>query len=154
MTVGVMVAFVIVFWVDRIVGAADWIRLFDIGGEANVPTWWNVILLAMVATVAMLAGEVTGDVDAAARQAWWVVAAAASYLSLDEATGLHERLGGLVRGTALELPTFAWLLPGLVVASAGAAVLVLAGRRLPPRTARRLAVTLASYAAGRSPSSR
>jgi hypothetical protein len=144
-TLVVVLAFVAVFSIHRITPVDDWKVLFDIGGEANIPTWWNVTLLVMVAIAALVAGEIIQEHRRETRRAWWVVAAAATYASVDEAAGLHERLAEPVQDAEIDTPTYAWLLPGAVLALAGALVLVIAGRQLPQPTASRLGVALASY---------
>jgi hypothetical protein len=75
-----------------------WKEFFDIGGEANLPTWWNSTLLALVAVAAMAVSMLWSDVQVATRRAWWVVAAAATYLSMLIAVGRH-----LPRTTAASL---------------------------------------------------
>jgi hypothetical protein len=57
-TAVVLAAFVVAFSYHRLVAPAEsWKELFDIGGEANVPTWWNATLLATVALAALVASS-------------------------------------------------------------------------------------------------
>lgn len=152
----VIAAFVVVFALNRVGGAdlAGVKTVVDIGGENNVPTWWNGALLfgvaAAAAIVAFAATPTRGERSTALteQRAWLVIAAAAGYLTLDELAQLHERLNEPVRAAGLDLPTYAWLLPGVVIAAAGALVLARAARLLPPFTARRLGLALAVYLAG------
>lgn len=144
-TVLVIVMFLGVFGLHRVTPLDGLKPVFDIGGEANIPTWWNVALLLMVAVAALGASFVGPAPAHGVRRSWWVVAAAATYASIDEAAGLHERLAGPVGDLDIDVPTYGWLLPGVVVASAGAVVLVVAGRRLPQPAAGRLGLALASY---------
>lgn len=141
----VMFGFLAAFTVHRFTPVDGWKELFDIGAEANIPTWWNTTLLFMVAMFAILASEVARGSGPAVRRAWWVVAAGATYASIDEAAGLHERLAGPVESAGIQFPTYASILPGVVIAVVGAAVLVTSGRRLPRPTAGRLGVALACY---------
>lgn len=155
-TAAVMSAFVIVFGLNRTTSMdlADLKTFVDIGGEANLPTWWNASLLFTMFLVAVVAAFVpaltreTSPRDAATRGAWLVVAAAGAYLSLDETAGLHERLATPVRSSGLHLPTYAWLVPGAVIAAVGCLILVRAARLLPAPVVRRLGVALACYLAG------
>ena len=142
-TAVVVITFVVVFSIHRLTPIDSWKELFDIGGEANIPTSWNATLLAMVAASALFAAEIHG-VAGRWRRAWRMVAAAAAYLSVDEAAALHERLANLVP-SGIDVTTYAWLLPGSLLAVAGASVLFVFGRDLPQPTAGRLGIALAAY---------
>lgn len=80
--------------------------------------------------------------------AWILVATAGTYLSIDEAAGLHERLGRLTNSGGIDPPTYAWVIPGSLFAAVGAAALVVAGRALPSPTGPRLGVALLTYGIG------
>jgi hypothetical protein len=119
-------------------------RLFDVNGEGNVPSWFSSALLMGCALLAGLLASLVrraGGRDAG----WWAgLAAVLALLSLDEIAGLHERLGGPaggVLGDAARGPLrFAWVVPGvLLVLVVGVAFLGFV-RRLPGDT-RRLVVT-------------
>lgn len=75
-----------------------------VGAEMNLPTWWNILLLAGVG--------LAGACLAAERVGWFTVAAAAAFLSLDEGSRLHEVSGNLVGLVGLSVPTFAWVVVG------------------------------------------
>ncbi len=155
-TAAIMAAFVVVFGLNRTTSMhlGDLKTFVDIGGEANLPTWWNASLLFTVFVVAVAAAFLpwlsaeSGPRDAGVRGAWLVIAAAGAYLSLDETAGLHERLATPVRSSGLDLPTYAWLVPGAVIAALGCLILFKAARRLPVPVVRRLAVALACYLTG------
>ncbi|MGA8046014.1 MAG: hypothetical protein WCA30_07070 [Dermatophilaceae bacterium] len=60
--------------------------------EGNIPTWWNTILLGLLAGLLLYAGsQWVGTVRM--RRSCHGLALIAAYLSLDEATGMHERIG-------------------------------------------------------------
>ncbi len=120
--------------------------LVNINGEANVPAWWNGALLMTIGFGALVARAF--ETDRAARLAWLTVAAAGFALSLDEIAGLHERLGAPVRAIGIEVPTFAWLVPGVIIAAALFIVLVTLGRGLPERARRWLFLALVCYLVG------
>lgn len=145
-TGGVVAVFVVVFALHRLVAVPELKEFVDIGGEANLPTWWNASLLLAAALSAGLAAAV--DAHRARRRAWSVVGLAATYLSLDEVASLHERLSGPVRAAGFDVPTYAWLVPGVVLALVGSVVLVLVTRPLPAPTRRLLALSLALYGGG------
>jgi hypothetical protein len=122
-------------------------RLFDVNSEGNVPTWFSSMLLmgcALAAALLAALGRRAGGRDA---RYWVALAAVLSLLSLDEAAGLHERLGGPaaeVLGDATRGPLhFAWVVPGLVLALVVGLAFLRFVVRLPPST-RRLVVTAAA----------
>src|SRR5262245_51879719 len=64
------------------------VRLFDLGSESNLPTWFSSLVWLFAAIAARQCSECeTGSL----RRAWLLIAAALLFLSLDEAAMLHER---------------------------------------------------------------
>lgn len=110
--------------------------------ESNVPTWLSSSLLLLCA---IAAGRIASSASAA-RGYWWGIAVGLAYVSLDEASELHEHLGGLF-GTG-GLLYFDWVL----VAGPVVAVLALVYLRfilaLPPVTRMRLVVAAIVYVSG------
>ncbi len=145
-TVAVIGVFVTVFALHYVVAVPQLKQFVDIGGEANLPTWWNASMLFMVGIGALTARSL--QPDRAGRRAWLVVALAAVLLSLDEIASLHERLATPVRAAGIDVPTYAWLVPGVVLALIGGAVLVVVGRALSRPTQHILGVALLLYGAG------
>lgn len=121
---------------------------FDVTREANVPTFWNAALLLLVAAAAVLVAYLTPG----RAVGWWVTAAVAFLMSLDESVQLHERLVGLgkwVQQTlGFSIPTFSWLIPGVLIALAGAALLWVWSGRLPRPTRLGLRVGVCVYGVG------
>ncbi|MDQ3367420.1 MAG: hypothetical protein M3680_18510 [Myxococcota bacterium] len=110
--------------------------------EANVPTWFASSLLL----VGALAAAVIAREAAAWRRHWAGVAVVFGYASLDEATQLHEHLGGnFAIGGVLY---FDWVIPAVAILG----VLVLGFlpfvRALAPATRRRLIIAGAIYLGG------
>lgn len=113
-------------------------RLLNVSGELNLPTWWSVALLlsAAVATLAL-----AGLQHANGRRTWSataVLAVVVLALSLDEAAAIHERLAvtgadGLPLGDG-------WIVVGIPLALATAALTIWLARSLPPAV-RRATVT-------------
>lgn len=124
--------------IDRTVHGS-WFDYFYVGTEMNLPTWWNVLLLAGVGLAAAFAAAVLPT----ERAGWCAIAAAAAFLSLDEGSRLHETTGHLVQG--LGLPTFSWVLVGAIVAPIGLIVLAVLTRHLPRGTRLALTACVAAY---------
>lgn len=122
----------------------DVYSLFALSGEYNFAAYWNSALLAMVAVAACTSGLVSPS--RRERWGWFVVAAVTAFMSVDEATQLHERSADLV--TYNPLPTFAWVVVGAPLALGLVVVLWLATRTLDTRVRRRLALALALYLLG------
>jgi hypothetical protein len=124
--------------------------VFDVGGEGNVAAWWNATLLLGVAALALLVMALTGPKGS--RRSWLAVAVAVALLALDETISLHERLGQPVgawaQAHAVTLPTYAWVLPGALVAAIGLVLFVLWARSLPPGLRYGLLGALALYLTG------
>lgn len=122
----------------------DLFSYFHLGSEGGIPAYWNAALLALVAGSAVLSGLTSPD--GPTRRGWLLVAGVTGFLSLDEATQLHERTGDLV--TANPLPTFPWVVVGAPLAALLVVVLVLGARPLPAAVRGGLGTALALYVLG------
>lgn len=121
-------------------------RWFDMNSESSIATWYNVVLLALVAAAALVAA--VAEKRTRERRAWVVLGLLVGLLSIDEKVQVHEQLPelvGLARGEGL---THEWLLPGVILAGAGVAVLAVFLRPLDARVRRGLLVALLVYGAG------
>lgn len=113
--------------------------------EANVPTWASAALLLVSALVAWGVGVAARRTGAAWHRHWTVLAVVFGYLSLDEATGLHERTTRLAAEVVDPgLLNVGWVLVPSVFAVAYIRFL----RGLPLRTRRLLVVAGALYVGG------
>lgn len=119
-------------------------RYFHLGSDFGIAGFWNTGLLALVSAAAVISAILSPP--GRVRWGWLAVGAVALYLSVDEATRLHERTAGLVSHNPL--PTFAWVVVGIPLAIALVAVLWLATRPLPARLKRGLGAALAIYIIG------
>lgn len=103
----------------------------DVNHETNVPTMWNGALLVAVA----LACVAVAALRTGGRARWVVAALVASAMAADETLRVHERLGAvgaaLSDGTGVEVPTYAWVLPGVVLALGLVGALLVWVRSLP-----------------------
>jgi hypothetical protein len=126
--------------------------VLNVGTEGNLATWWNCALLLSVAGMALLAASLSGPGARPGRLSWLALAAAAAWLSIDESVQVHERLAGpgkeMASAVGLDLPTYAWVLPGALLAIAGVTCAVLWARRLPRALRSGLMAALATYLTG------
>jgi hypothetical protein len=75
-------------------------RVFSLGGEKNVASWFSsFLLLSAAGLLAYIANRLPGTY----RSHWWWLSAIFLFLSIDETAVLHERL--------LDLPMREWLHP-------------------------------------------
>jgi hypothetical protein len=146
-TIVLLAAFVAVYAIHRVQPIPDAKPIVDIGGEHNLPSYWNAFLLLLVSVGALVASRHDTRTNPTARWAWLVVATAGLYLTLDEAFELHERLADPVTSRGIDIGTYAWVLAGAILAFAGAAILVTTGRHLPASARNRLALALGIYGA-------
>lgn len=63
---------------------------FDFDDEASVPTWFSQALFLVIGVAALLAGYL--QANRPARRLWWMIGAIGLIFSLDEISGLHERV--------------------------------------------------------------
>ncbi|TDE88010.1 hypothetical protein EXU48_24340 [Occultella glacieicola] len=128
---------------------APYVGLFDVNLETNLPTMWNASLLLGVGTACLL---VAGLNPRHGRLGWIVAAVLALALATDEVLKLHERLRAvgawLVENTPASLPTYSWVLPGLVIALGGIALVWWWTARKPHRTAWLLRIAVLMYGLG------
>ncbi len=130
----------------------DAVRLVDLGGAASVPAFWNAVLLLFDAGVALVLAVLSGRGRALSARSWSVVALAFTWLAVDERFELHERMKGLglAVGDAVgvEVPTYAWVVPGSVLALAGLAVFAWWCRALPVDVRRWFVAAAGVYVGG------
>lgn len=116
------------------------IPLFDVGNDANVPTWWSSLALLFCASLMVAIGAEhrrRGD----AYIFWWVLAGVFGFISIDEVAMIHERVGnelslrgrralgaGQEYGGATWI--YAYIVPGILLALAAIPFFL----RLPTRT--------------------
>lgn len=130
----------------------DVVIVLNVGSEANVAAWWNAALLLAVACMGIVAMFLARPGGRPSRGSWLALIAAATWLSLDEAAQIHERWGVPVQNWALDhgvrMPTFAWVLPGTLVALVGVVCAVMWVRSLPRDLRIGLLGALAMYLTG------
>lgn len=118
--------------------AAAWhsvMKLFDVNSESNLPTWYSASLLLAAAVGTGLVAVLVARAGGRDAGRWWLLAGILALLSLDEASALHERLGGpaedLLGSTGVG--PFVWVLPaGVLALVAGLSFLGFLGRLPAP----------------------
>lgn len=127
-------------------------RFFDLGAEANLPSYFSALLLLLVA--ALLAFVALGATRRRGRDRWrwWGLVSALLFLSFDEAAMIHDGLVGPALtqwfGRGDGVLHFNWYKLYLPVAMLLALVYVPFLRRLPRPTALRFVLAAAVFVAG------
>ena len=67
-----------------------YIRIFDVNGEANIPTWFSSLLLVLNSFILAIIAIRTKAQQGRYYTQWFVLAVVFLYLSIDEAALLHE----------------------------------------------------------------
>jgi len=136
---------------DQAGRAPDWgLRFVDVNGEANLPAWYSVLLLAASSLVIAAIARSRRAEQRADWPAWAVLAVFVLVMSLDEMAGIHELVGGQI-DDRWEVPViggYAWIIPGTIVGVVGLLVLLRAFTSLTPRTKRDMLVAVALFGAG------
>jgi hypothetical protein len=93
------------------------LRMFDLGTEANLPTWYQVITLAFSAFLLTIIWSAKKSVSDRFTWFWGFMGLVFYFLSSDEASGIHEALSnqmdkhGYSGGGIL---SYGWILPYMV----------------------------------------
>lgn len=126
------------------------VPMFSLDGESNIPAWFSAGLLFFSAQLLFL----TGTVERKAGNPWlgWMgLAAVFAFLTVDELSVLHERIGWAVGnrvGAEGLLHEYFWVVVyGPIVAALGVIYLPFLGR-LPKRVRRMMLLAAALYVGG------
>jgi hypothetical protein len=74
---------------------------FDMGAEANLPTWFASVLWATTCVAAALCFTTTKGMPLLKRVPWLMISAAFGIASLDEVAELHENVGHIIHQAQL-----------------------------------------------------
>ncbi len=97
----------------------EFVRLFDLNGEGNIPAWFSSFLFILAAYSGVELGrEDRGNAGRIPmRIGWRAMAGVFLFLSLDETAGLHEAIGRYFSIFADGLPIYAWTFFGAAFAA-------------------------------------
>lgn len=122
------------------------LRIFHINSEAAIPAWYNSVLLVLAAFIALVG---VATCPRRERAGWMMLVVLLTYLSVDEMAGIHETFGLITEMfPQLDIGTFHWVVPGIILAAIAFIFVVRFGRHLPPRLARGLLIAMVLYGAG------
>jgi hypothetical protein len=121
---------------------ADLVPQLSLSYEHNVPTWFSSSLLL---ACALAAGAIARGA-ARWRRSWWGMAVAFGYVSLDEASEIHEHLGGHLDTSGVLY--FDWIIPAVGVLGVLAVVYLRFMLALPAATRLRLLLAGVVYIGG------
>lgn len=131
-------------------GLLGLVPLFDLGEEANAPTWFSSGLLLLCAGwLGLIARAKARDRDRFARH-WVALVGIFLFLSFDETARIHDSVGGRLRD-ALRLGGvfyYAWVLPGGALVAAVAIAYVRFLFSLPRATRRLILLAATLYVGG------
>jgi len=90
----------------------DWLWLFSLSYEGNIPTWYSSSLLVLSAALLVVATLQALQTNASHVWHWGFMAVVMAYVSMDEFIGFHEH-AGVIEGTGIFY--FSWVIPGAIV---------------------------------------
>jgi hypothetical protein len=73
------------------------IHQFFVNDEGNITTYWKVLLLIMMAALTFIIASAKFAQKDRYRFEWWLLGAVFSYLSVDEASIIHEKFSALLK---------------------------------------------------------
>ena len=131
----------------RLFGLVHWL---DLDTESNIPTWYqSSTLLACSVLLCLIGRSRAGLKDGFAGQ-WTALAVIFAFLSIDEATQIHENIGFLLSDLLREQnrSVFPWVFVGGLFFTVVAVVYAWFVFKLPPRTRKGFIVSAALYVSG------
>jgi len=133
-------------------GVFGLVPMLDSEAESNLPTFASSVCL--LAAALLVAGIAAWHRRQRAGTSWRPVAMLAAVLafgSFDEATAVHEKVGGIVHRIVGELDgplRYSWVVPGAAVAGLMAVYFVPHALRMPPAVKRRAAIAAGLFFSG------
>ncbi len=124
------------------------LRIFDVGQEMSIPTWFSQMLLVAGAAVALLIAHVERGRNGFY---WLLIALFMTYASIDEGSAIHELFIDPVKSridTSGGILHFAWVIPFSALVLLIVAVLFKFWLDLPSATKRWTAIAAVTYVSG------
>jgi hypothetical protein len=111
------------------------LRMFDLGTEANLPTWYQVITIAFAGFLLTIIASTKRSIGDKLTWFWMFMGAVFFFLSADEASGIHEALGSIMEK---RMPTsgalsYGWIIPYVIFGLVFLAVVWKFLASLPPK---------------------
>ncbi len=94
------------------------VNRFNVDAEQSIPTWYAQALLLIVSLTAAVIAISMRKVKDGHYKAWWLLSIVFLYLSIDEATSIHEFAAEPTRelfGISSGILFFAWYIPVLAI---------------------------------------
>jgi hypothetical protein len=120
--------FVVVYAIDALLREKYWLLhgLFDLDGEANIPTWFSSCQLFLVGVTLFLPGVIRHKAERPSRPFLLILSACFLILSLDETAQLHERITQWIGRRYMDwLPEIIWGSALLTVSILAVAIFIL-----------------------------
>ena len=142
-------------WQPSFPGDASIIDFFYMDYEINLPTWVASKLLFVNAALLLLIAIVYKQNDLGLWKQWGLLSVTFLYLSIDEATLLHEKFKLVPDGQNLTLPFdialpsyFTWVFPAIVLLAILGVMLLPFLRKISPTLRKRFFIAGAIYVGG------
>lgn len=127
------------------------ISVLDLDTEQSIGTWVTVLLLGALSVLAYLLYRGAPQTAKRERICWGILSATFLYLSLDEATSLHEHLIDPVQ-QSLRISSgplfFAWVVPALILVALFSILMFRFFRALPAHVQKKLFTAFIVYLLG------
>lgn len=128
------------------------VPLFYVDAEANLPTFFSVLLLLATSTLLLMCASLGEDELQRHRLHWFALAAGFGFMAYDEAFQVHERLNTPMRellgGAAEGYWFYAWVVPAMLLVTLVGLLFTRFLRELPALTRNRFLVAAALYLGG------
>ncbi len=128
----------------------SYLRIVDLGFEANIPTWYSSLLLFVCSLLLFQISRSVREQSSQYASHWAALSALFLFLSMDEVASLHERSTKPLRQFlgASGFLYYTWVLPGLFLVLVVGLASVKFLLHLDPRTRRRVLVAGCLFVGG------
>jgi len=141
----------ILAWPEPSLLQGEVLRIFSIGAESGLATWFTIIMMLSIVLVSVLIGLAERAAQSRGWRQWIAVAVVFGFASLDEQIQLHEmwvepfrEIFGITTGPFI----LAWVIPAIALSFVLALVFLPFVLRLPTRTRIWIIAAVALWLAG------